>query len=235
RLLVDLQVAHVLPVGGGQVAVERETLFQQQREHLLAEQIEDAARDQLEDLRLEHIDARVGRIGKDDLAFRFLQKARDAAVLVHQDDTVLAGVVHQGEGDGRQRVLVFVRANEARQVHVGQVVAADDDERVVPEKIFDALDASGIAPQPVLMRPVDFDAPSGAVAKIVFDLIAEVVQVHHDLVEAVPLQQLHQILHDRAIDDGNERFGNVAGQRVEAGTDTGGQYHRFHIDRYSWI
>ena len=72
-----------------------------------------------------------------------------------------------------------------------------------------------------------FHSPARAVAEIVFDLIAKVVQVHHDLVEAVLLQQLDKVFHNRACknwDGASERC--VSGG--PAGSRRPGKDHRFH-------
>ncbi len=119
-------------------------------------------------------------------------------------------------------------ADQTRQVHVGQVIAADDDERVVLQELLGALDAAGISPELLLALPEDLHAPALAISKIFFDLIAQIVQVDGDLRDPVLFQQLDKILHYRAVDDGHERLGDVTGQGIEAGTDPGGQYHRFH-------
>src|SRR5579871_226925 len=121
-----------------------------------------------------------------------------------------------------------MRLYQAVQVHVGQIVAADDQERIVAKKVLNALDAACVSPELFFPRPTDFDAPFRAISEVLFDLIAEIVQIDHDLVEAMLLEQFDQILHNGAIEYGDERFGDSSGQGVQARTDPCGQYHGFH-------
>ena len=135
-LPVDLQVADVFPVGGRGEAVEGTACGEEAGEDVVAEAPERVRRDQVEDVRLEDVDARVGRVGKHVAALRLFQKARDAAVFVGHDDAELRGVIHDGRGDGGGGVLLPVQRHQARQVNVRDVVAADDQKRLAAEELF---------------------------------------------------------------------------------------------------
>ena len=80
---------------------------------------------------------------------------------------------------------------------------------------------------------MDVDAPLGAVAKVIGDQVAQVVDVHHDVVKAVLFEQEDQVLHHGPVDNGNERLGDVAGQGVKAGTHARRQNHSSHKVRCS--
>src|SRR2546421_2313703 len=108
-----------------------------------------------------------------------------------------------------------MRLDESCQVDIRQIVAPHDDECLVLEELLTPLDASRVSPELLLPRPVDLDAEPAAIAEVALNLIAEIVDIDHDLVETVFAQQLDDVLHHRAIYDRHQRLRQIPGQGIE--------------------
>ncbi len=78
------------------------------------------------------------------------------------------------------------------------------------------LDAAGRAQRRLLDRVVDVDAERAAVAEVAADDLGQERQSDDDVVDAVPLEQLDDVLHARLVADGHHRLGLVAGERPQA-------------------
>ena len=74
----------------------------------------------------------------------------------------------------------------------------------------------------------DFDSPPSAITEIAFDGVCEMADIHHDLVEAVSGQMLHQILHDRLAKNRNHGLGQDMSQRAHPRSLACSQDHCFH-------
>ena len=118
-------------------------------------------------------------------------------VVVGDDDAELQRIVDMREDDGREAVFLAVVGDGFVEVDVGERVAADDEEGVVPEVLFGLLHAARRSERRIFHRIDDIDAPLGAIAEIAFDLIRQVVQRDYDVGDAVLLEQQHDMLHDR--------------------------------------
>jgi len=77
-------------------------------------------------------------------------------------------------------------------------------------KVLAALHAPRVAPEAVFGGVADIDAPLLSVAEVAFDLLAEVVQVDHYVLEAVAREHLHDVLHHRLVHDRHKRLGQIA-------------------------
>ena len=157
RLPVLVEVADVLPVAVGDVAVERPAHLEQEREELLREVERPVVRDVTEHLGIEHIDPGVDRVGEDLAPGGLLEEALDAAVLVGDDDPELERVVDALQADRDERALLLVEADERAEVDVAERVARDDEERLV-ERVLGELDRAGGARRRLLDGVADRDA-----------------------------------------------------------------------------
>src|SRR5207248_3848085 len=131
------------------------------------------------------------------------------------------------EHDGRRGALVLVVAHDGAQVDVGEGVPTDDDERLVQE-FLRVLDAARRPQRAVFHDVGDVDAEVRAVAEVVADRGAQVLQRHHDVGHAVLAQQPQDVLHYRLADDWHQWLGNAAGQRPQPRSLATGHHHRLH-------
>ena len=86
------------------------------------------------------------------------------------------------------RATLAVRGDELAEVDVGEDVAGDDQERLV-ELRRRVADRSRRAERLVLARVPHAQTEVGTVAEVVADLVGEVRDGDHDVVEAVPPEQ----------------------------------------------
>ena len=222
------QAADVLPVALGDVAVERRPHLEQLGEQLLAEVVLGVRRDVVEHLGLEHVDAGVDRVAEDLAPGRLLEKALDPPLFVDHHDAELERVLHALEGDGDHGAALLVERDDVLQVEVGERVAADDDERVVAELVLGQLDAAGGAGRSLLHRVLHAHAERGPVAEVVADDLGQEHERDDGLVDAVPLEQLHDVLHARLAAQRHHRLGLVARERPQAGALAAGHDHCAH-------
>ena len=103
RLPELVEVADVLPVALGDVAVERTTHFEEEREELLGEVERLPLRHMPKDFRVEDVDAGVDRVREDLAPRRLLEEAFDPSVLVGDDDSELERVVDALQADRDER------------------------------------------------------------------------------------------------------------------------------------
>ena len=123
RLPVLLEVADVLPVALADVAVERAAELQQAWEELLREVERRVFRNLAEHGGIEHVDARVDRVGEDLSPRRLLEEPLDATALPRHDDAEVERVVDRLQRDRDGGVALGVEPDEAREVEVRQRVA----------------------------------------------------------------------------------------------------------------
>ena len=109
----------------------------------------------------------------------------------------------------------LVLGDDGGEVEVGQRVAGDDDEALA-EQLFGVLDAAGGAQRHLLDGVVDVHAQLAAVAEVVADGLGQEREGDDDVVDAVPLEQLDDVLHARLVGDRHHRLGLVAGERPQA-------------------
>jgi hypothetical protein len=183
--------------------------------------------DVLEDLRLDHIDAGVGVVAEDLAPRRLLEEALDVALVVRDDHAVLEWIGHRVEHDGRVRAALLVCAHHGGEIDVGEGVAADHEERVIEEMGGVAHAARG--PERAVLDDVfDLHVELGSVAQAIADLGTEVGERHHDLGDAVYLEESKDVLEDRGAHDRDERFGKAAGQWTQSRPFTSRHDHCLH-------
>ena len=224
---VGLERADVLPVALGDRPEQREALLEELREHLAGEVDRPVGLDVVEDLGLQHEDAGVDGVAEHLAPRGLLEEAVDAAVLVGDDDAELERVLDRRQPDRGQRLVLVVEVDDAGEVDVGEHVAGDHEEALV-ELVHGVADRAGRA-QRLLLGGVDHPhAELGAVAEVGADVVGQVGDGDHDVVEAVPLQQLDDVLHHRLVGQREHRFRGVRGQGTQAAALTAGHDHGLH-------
>ena len=131
RLCVLPEVADVLPVALGDVAVQRPAHLQQQREELLGEVVRLAGGHVSQHFGLDHVDARVDRVGEDLAPRRLLEETFDAAVGVGDDDAELERVLDRLSAIVTAAFRSRWEASSELEVDVAERVPGDDEHRLV--------------------------------------------------------------------------------------------------------
>ncbi len=221
------ELTDVLPVLLRHVAVQGVAVVEQRREHVAGEVDHLPLGDEVEDLRFEHVDPGVDGVGEHLAPRRLLQEALDGAVGLRDHDAELERVLHVLQRDRRGGVGVAVRFDERGEVDVGEHVARDHEERVV-ELRRRVAHRSGGAERRVFRGVAHGDAEIGAVAEVVADLVGEERDRDDDVVEAVQLEQVDDVLHHRLVDEGHHRLRLIAGERTQTRALATGQDHCFH-------
>ena len=169
-----------------------------------------------------------GRVGEDLALLGLLEEASDAPVFVVDDHyTELRGVLDLLEDEGDLGPPLLVEGDGLPEVGVRQDVSADDDEPL-SEPILRKLHRAG-GPQRVILDGVfHFDAPAGAAAEIVSDVLGHELKGGQHVLEAVMLEELDDVFHARRVGYRDHRFGLVAGQRPEPRPLAPGHDHGLH-------
>ena len=158
----------------------------------------------------------------------FSRKRSMRAVLVGDDDAELERVLDRDEADGGQRLVLVVEGDDPAEVDVGEHVAGDHEEALV-ELVHGVADRAGRAER-LLLGGVDHPhAELGAVAEVGADVVGQEGDGDDDLVEAVLLQQLDDVLHHRPVGQRQHRLGGVRGERPQAGALAAGHDHGLHV------
>ena len=105
-------------------------------------------------------------------------------------------------------------ADERGQVDVAERVAGDDEERVVEPPGREPHRAGG-AERRLLDRVADVDAERLAAAEVAADRLRQEGDRDDDVLEAVPAQQLDDVLHAGLADDRDHRLRLVRGERPQ--------------------
>ena len=228
RLPVLVEVADVLPVAVQHVAVQRPAHLEQQREQLLREVVRTVGGNVPEHLGLEHVDARVDRVGEHLAPRGLLEEPLDAAVLVGHDDAELERVVDGDEADRGRRALLAVEAHQRAEVDVAERVARDDEERVV-ELVPGEEDRAGRACGRLLDGVAHPHAERLPRAEVAADGLRHEGERDHDVLEAVLSQELDDVLHAGPADDRHHRLRLVRRQRAQAGALATGHHDGLHL------
>ena len=202
-------------------------MLQQPGEQVAAEVAALVSLEVVEDIRLEDVDARVDRVAEHLAPGGLLDEALHAPLVVGDHHAVLQGVVGASQDEGGERVVLGVVAQRLAEVDVGEGVAADEHEGVV-EVLLDALHAPGRPQRGLFDRVDDLDAPLRAIAEVRDDLVGEVVEGHDDGLDAVPLEQLDDVLHHRLVAQPYHGLGSVEGERAQARAFSTSHDHSLH-------
>ena len=228
RLPELVEVADVLPVALRDVAVERSTHLEEEREELLREVERPALRHMAQHLGIEDVDAGVDRVREDLAPRRLLEEALDAPVLVGDDDPELERVVDALQADRDERLLLLVEADERAEVDVAERVPGDDEERLV-ERALGELHRAGRAHRRLLDGVADRDALALPRAEVAADRLRHEGERDDDVVEAVLLQELDDVLHARLADDRDHRLRLIRGERAQARAFAARHHDRLHL------
>jgi len=88
----------------------------------------------MKDLGVHDVDARAHGVGEHLPPRRLLQEPVHAPGFVGDDDAEVQRVGPMHQADGHQSAMCTVESRERGEVHVGERVAGDDDERVVEQR-----------------------------------------------------------------------------------------------------
>ena len=215
RLAVLVEVPDVLPVALEHAAVQRAPHLEQEREELLGEVVRSVGGHVTHDFRVEHVDARVDRVGEDLAPRRLLQESLDAAVLVGDHDAELERVVDRLEADRHGGALLQVALNELLEVDVAEGVSRDDEEGLV-ELVGGEANRPRSAQRRLLDRVGDVDPECVAVAEVAANRLRQERDRDDHVLEAVRTQELEDVLHARLADDRHHRLRLVRGERPES-------------------
>ena len=210
------------------MAVDGPAHLEQQREQLLGEVVRAVARNVAEHFGLEHVDARVDRVGEHLAPRGLLQEPLDTALLVRDDDAELERVVDRLEPDRDGRAFRAVRGDQRRQIDVAQRVAGDHEERFVEASLRE-LHRAGGAERLLLDRVVDVHVEGLALAEVRANRLRHERERDDDLVHPVLSQQVEDVLHTRLADDRHHRLGLVRGQGPQAGPLPAGHHDCLHL------
>ena len=214
RLSVLVEIPDVLPVALHRVAVDRPTHLEKEREELLREVVRAIRRHVTQDLRLEHVDARVDRVGEDLTPGRLLEEPLDASFLIRHDDAELEWVVDRLEADRHRGLSFSVKREERSEVHVAECIAGDHEERLV-ELPCRVAHRSGRAERRLFDGVADLHPERFAGAEVTTDRLREERNGDDHVRQAVLTQKLEDVLHARLADDWDHRLRLVRGQRAQ--------------------
>ena len=222
-----VEVPDVLPVAVEDVAVQRAAHLEQEREELLREVVRAVVGHVAQHFGLEHVDARVDRVGEDLAPRGLLEESLHAPVVVGDHDPELERVVDRLEADRHGGALRPVRVDEGAEVDVAQRVAGDHEEGLVEALVREPHGAGG-AERLLLDGVVDVDTERLAVAEVRADRLRHEREGDDDLVHPVAPQQVDDVLHARLPDDRHHRLRLVRGERPQARPLPTGHHDRLH-------
>ena len=125
------------------------------------------------------------------------------------------------------RLVLVVEVDDRAEVDVGEHVAGDHEEALV-ELVHGVAHRAGGAERRLLGGVDHAHAELGAVAEVGADGVGQEGDGDDDLVEAVPLQQVDDVLHHRPVDQRQHRLGRVRGERAQPGALAAGHDHGLH-------
>ncbi len=142
---------------------------------------------------------------------------------------MLHRIVHQHEmGEIFAALHACAEGLQRAQVEVREHVGIDHRERLFAQPLQGIRDAARGLERLGFRGETDANAEALAVAERRFDLSAQPRVVDHDVAHAAAGQRL-DVAHDqRLASHGQQRFGNMVGQRAHALAAAGSQDHRAH-------
>ena len=144
------------------------------------------------------------------------------------------GVVHRRQHDRRARLALAVQPQHGRQVHLGQHVAVEHDDRL-GERVAGIAHGAAGAERRRLDDVADLDADARAVAEHVLDPPRLVVQAEDDFVDLRHLlQQVDLVVQKRPIEDRHDRLGRVERERPQPRAFAPGEQDGLHDNRRSY-
>ena len=184
----------------------------------------------IERRRLQHVDAGVDRVAGDFVGLRLFQKPEDVARRVGFHQPVRAGILHRRQHDRRLRLALAVQRDDARQVDLREHVAVEHHQRV-GDAFAGVAHAAGGAERRRLDDVAHLDADVTAVAEDFFDALGLVVQAEDDLVDFRHLlDEVELIVQKRPIENGDDRFRRVDGERAQARALASDQQKSLHVE-----
>ena len=188
----------------------------------------------VEDLAPEHVDAAVGEVRKRLRGLRLLLESLDAAVVVRDGDAELGRVLDPLGGDGEDRAALdvgLVRLTHRGQVDGGQGIAGDDQEGIgLAQEVTHLADAARRSERFGLLAVGDPQAEVRPISKHRADLLGQVGEVGHDVLEAVLPQEIGDPGDDRPVQHRRHRLRHHVRERPQPRAQPRRQDHRPHED-----
>ena len=132
------------------------------------------------------------------------------------------------------RLSLAVQREDGRQVHRGQHVAVEHDDRL-GQRVAGERDRAAGAERRGLDDVAEIDAEVRAVAEDLLDPARLIVQAEDDFVDLRHLpQQIDLIVQERAVEDRDDRLGRVERQRPEPRAFAPGEQNGLHDNRRSY-
>ena len=118
-----------------------------------------------------------------------VEEAADSTACVDVHGAILVGVLIRPQHQRYHRIHLNMEVDERRQIHVDERIGIDDNKSSVLQKCFRFEQSPAGVEQLPFSRIADLQAERSAAAQTTFDLLAEVMQVDDDVVNAVMAQQ----------------------------------------------
>src|SRR5512136_115746 len=207
----------VRPVAPGEPAPEGLSLGEEAREEVPGEVVLPTMGDVVKDLRVTDVHAHAREVREDLPRPGLFLEPLDVVVHVHLGDAELARVVDGDEPDGDDALPEGMGPVELEEVHVGDVVSADDEEPAPLEVPLGVLHRAcgpelGLFPDVPDVRPEE-----GAVTESLLDDLPQVPQGEDHLGEPQIGKVGDQVGDGRDIDNGNAGFRPLEGEGTEPG------------------
>ena len=151
--------------------------------------------------------------------------------VVDLDEPVRAGIVDRRQHDRRLGLALAVQRDDRLQVDFRQDVAVEDDDGI-SKRVGGKANRAGGAERRRLDHVAERQAAVAAVAEDFLDAAGLIVQAEDDLVDLRDfLQEIQLKLQERPIEDRNDRFRCVNGERAQTRALAPGEQNRLHADR----
>jgi hypothetical protein len=139
---------------------------------------------------------------------------------IHDHDAELQGIRYAREHYRGIRALLLMKAYRRFEIEIGEHVAADDDDTVLPDFLQRIAHAAGGAVIRFRLHVLHGNTVFLSSPKNFPDRGRMVEEQRDDLPETMLFQQVNDVQHHGPVDHGHHRFGNVAGKRGAVGSRT---------------
>ncbi len=147
---------------------------------------------------------------------------------IHLDGIKLFGRGVLTHHEGQPGPAPPVELHHPGQIDFRHHVAVDDEKRFSVQILPGRFDAAGRAQDLVLARKFKPHPEPRTVAKVIENLLRQVVQVDDDLANILGAETVKGVLQKRPVEHGKHGLRTNRGQGPKPGAETRRQDHRFH-------
>jgi len=228
HLRVLLRRADVDPVAVVDVGHEGLTPFDQGREEAALDRPRHVPGNPVERIRLEDVDTRVDVVRGDLIGVRLLEEPGDVAGRIGFDQSEGGRVLDRGQHDGGLRLTLAMQPDDRAEVDLRQHVAVENHDGF-REVVAGIPDGAGGPEWRRLDDVPDLDAQLRPVPEDLLDAAGLIVEAEDDLVDLRHLlQQVELIVEKRPVEDRDNRFWRVDGERPQPRPLPSGEKDRLH-------